>query len=154
LANNLSQVKIYVDGACSGNPGPGGWGAVLLWKEEERRMRGGERETTNNRMELLGAIEALEALKRPCLVELYSDSAYLINAFSRGWITKWKKNGWLTSRREPVENQDLWRRLIDMDGIHQISWYKVKGHAGDKYNMICDAMAVEEAAGKGDCYDG
>lgn len=146
MVNDLSRVRIYTDGACSGNPGPGGWGAVLLWNEEERRISGGEKETTNNRMELTAAIKALEALKRPCAVELYSDSAYLINAFSRGWIAKWQTNGWQTSKKTPVENQELWARLMDLDCVHRISWQKVKGHGGDAYNELCDALATEEAA--------
>lgn len=146
MTNNRSQVMIYTDGACSGNPGPGGWGAILMWQGEERTLQGGERETTNNRMEMMAAIKALEALKRPCQVELFSDSAYLINAFSQGWLAKWQKNGWLTSKKEPVENQDLWRRLLELAQIHEISWHKVKGHSDNPYNNRCDAMAVEEAA--------
>jgi len=146
LAKDSGQVRIYTDGACSGNPGPGGWGAVLLWKEQELRLQGGEEDTTNNRMELMAAIKALEALKRPCKVEIYSDSAYLINAFSKGWVTKWQLNGWRTSGKKDVENQELWQRLIALSAEHQIVWYKVKGHSGDKYNILCDAMAVEESA--------
>jgi len=154
LASDPDRVRIYTDGACSGNPGPGGWGAVLLWRGEERRIQGGEKDTTNNRMELMAAIEALETLKRPCQVDVYSDSAYMINAFSQGWITKWQSNGWQTSRKEAVENQDLWRKLISQSAIHQIAWHKVKGHQGDEYNTICDAMAVEEAARYGGNADG
>ncbi|MCL1848701.1 MAG: ribonuclease HI [Clostridiales bacterium] len=146
MASELSRVTIYADGACSGNPGPGGWGAVLLWNDQERRLQGRDRETTNNRMELVAAIKALEALKRPCQVDLYSDSAYLVNAFTLGWITRWQANGWKTTKKEPVENQDLWQRLLALDAAHEISWHKVKGHAGDVYNTICDAMATEEAA--------
>jgi ribonuclease HI len=146
LADDRSLVKIYTDGACSGNPGPGGWGAILLWRDEERRLSGGEEDTTNNRMELVAAIKALEALKRPCQVVLYSDSAYLINGFTKGWIAKWQMNGWRTSKNNPVENQELWVRLIELSGLHQISWQKVKGHGGDTYNDMCNAMAVEEAA--------
>ena len=145
MENERGVVRIYTDGSCIGNPGPGGWGAVLLWKNEERRLQGGEAETTNNRMELMAAIQALEALKRPCSVSLYSDSAYLINAFSRGWIDKWQTNGWQTANKKPVENQALWQRLLSLRGIHKISWQKVKGHSDDRYNTICDAMAVEEA---------
>ncbi|MCL2120949.1 MAG: ribonuclease HI [Clostridiales bacterium] len=145
MANDRSQVRIYTDGACSGNPGPGGWGAVLLWKERELRLQGGEADTTNNRMELMAAIKALEALKRPCNVEIYSDSAYLINAFTKGWVAKWQLNGWRTSGKKDVENQALWQRLIALSAVHQIAWYKVKGHSEDKYNTLCDAMAVEES---------
>ena len=146
MANNNNPVIIYTDGACAGNPGPGGWGAVLVWKEEERRLHGGEENTTNNRMELKAAIMALEALKRPCFVNLHSDSAYLINAFTRGWITKWQANGWLTADKKPVENRALWERLLELADIHQITWHKVKGHSGDIYNTICDDMAKKEAA--------
>ena len=146
MESNLSLVEIYTDGACSGNPGPGGWGAVLLWKEEERRLQGGEGETTNNRMELTAAIMALEALKRPCQVHLYSDSAYLINAFTKGWITNWQSNGWMTSGKKPVENQELWKKLLDLAALHRITWNKVKGHSDNAYNNLCDAMASEEAA--------
>ncbi len=146
MTDNRSQVTIYTDGACSGNPGPGGWGAVLMWQGEERTLQGGEKETTNNRMEMMAAIKALQALKRPCQVALYSDSAYLINAFSQGWLAKWQKNGWLTSKKEPVENQDLWRQLLELAQTHEISWHKVKGHSDNPYNNRCDAMAVEEAA--------
>ena len=145
MANDLSPVKIYTDGACKGNPGPGGWGAVLLWRDEERRLQGGEDDTTNNRMELTAAIMALEALKRPCAVELYSDSAYLVNAFSQEWIAKWQINGWRNARKEPVENRELWEKLLDLSRVHQISWRKVKGHSDNDYNNLCDAMAVEEA---------
>ena len=123
---------------------------MLLWKGEERRLQGGESDTTNNRMELLAAIMALEALKRPCMVELYSDSAYLINAFRQKWIDKWQTNGWRTAKREPVENQDLWQRLLALAAVHEIEWHKVKGHAGDAYNTICDALATEAADQHGD----
>ena len=141
-----NTVRIYTDGACSGNPGPGGWGAVLLWREEERRLQGGEADTTNNRMELMAAIKALDTLKRPCHVELHSDSAYLVNAFTLGWIDKWQMNGWLKSDKKPVENQDLWQQLLALARQHTIVWMKVKGHSGDEYNSICDKMATEEAA--------
>ena len=140
------HVVIYTDGACAGNPGPGGWAAILLWKGEEKRLQGGEADTTNNRMELMAAIRALEALKRPCLVELYSDSAYLVNAFSLGWIVRWQEENWRQTKKNPVKNRDLWLRLCELDRIHRISWKKVKGHSSDVYNALCDAMAVEEAA--------
>ena len=143
---NRSQVNIYTDGACSGNPGPGGWGAVLLWHGEEKRLQGGEEDTTNNRMELMAAIKALEALKRPCQVALYSDSAYLVNAFTQGWIDRWKVNGWRKADKKSVENQDLWQRLLVLSETHRIVWHKVKGHSDNAYNNICDAMATEEAA--------
>ena len=108
-------------------------------------MQGGEKDTTNNRMELTAAIMALSALKWPCQVVLYSDSAYLINAFSQGWITRWQMNGWRTVKKEPVENRDLWQQLLDLTETHEVSWQKVKGHADDRFNTICDAMAVEES---------
>ena len=146
-------MTIYTDGACVGNPGPGGWGAVLLWNGVERRIQGGDKATTNNRMELLAAIHALELLKKPCAVDLYSDSAYLINAFSLGWLEKWKTNGWRNSKKEPVENQDLWLRLLETGRIHRISWHKVKGHSGDLYNSLCDAMAEDEARKTTQFYD-
>ena len=142
---NQTRVQIYTDGACSGNPGPGGWGTLLLWKEKECPLQGGEDQTTNNRMELTAAIKGLEALKRPCQVELYSDSAYLINAFSLGWLEKWQKNGWRTAKKEAVENQDLWQSLLSLARYHEITWHKVKGHSTNPYNNRCDAMAVEEA---------
>ena len=143
--DGYSRVTIYTDGACIGNPGPGGWGAVLLWNGAEHRMQGGDKATTNNRMELMAAIQALELLKRPCEVELYSDSAYLVHAFTQRWLDKWQRNGWRNSKNEPVENRELWLRLLEMDGIHRISWRKVKGHSGDLYNSLCDAMAQDEA---------
>jgi len=145
LENERGLVTIYTDGACSGNPGPGGWGAVLLWKDKEKRLQGGEEDTTNNRMELMAAIKALEALKWRCQVVLYSDSAYLIHAFTKGWIAKWQLNGWRTAQKKPVENQELWRRLLALNDMHQITWCKVKGHSDNRYNIICDSMAVEEA---------
>ena len=148
LANDpdmLSHVTIYTDGACTGNPGPGGWGAVLIWKGEERRIQGGEEESTNNRMELTAAIKALEALKRPCRVDLYSDSAYLINAFTLGWVSRWERNGWFNANKKPVKNQELWERLMALSREHVISWNKVQGHSDDTYNIICDTMATEEA---------
>ena len=139
------EVTIYTDGACSGNPGPGGWGVVLSWRESERTLQGGEAATTNNRMELTAAIRGLETLKWPCNVVLKSDSAYLINAFNQGWLKKWEGNGWINAKKEPVENQDLWFRLLELAEIHRIKWEKVKGHGNDPYNIRCDAMAVEEA---------
>ena len=145
MTGDQDLVRIYTDGACIGNPGPGGWAAVLLWKEAERRMQGGETATTNNRMELTAAIKALEALKRPCRVELFSDSAYLINAFVEGWAKKWQTKSGARHNGDPVKNYDLWLRLFALDGAHHVTWKKVKGHSGDMYNSICDVMALEEA---------
>lgn len=137
----MKEVSIYTDGACSGNPGPGGWGAVLIYEGTEKEISGGEPDTTNQRMELRAAIEALERLKYPCKVKLYSDSAYLINAFNQNWIRNWERNGWLNSQKKPVENQDLWQRLIGLSRYHQIQWVKVPGHRDNVYNNRCDLLA-------------
>ena len=137
----LPEVIIYTDGACSGNPGPGGWGCVLIHGQRTRELSGGEKNTTNQRMELQAAVSALSALKQPCRVKLYSDSAYLINGFRQHWLDNWQRNGWLNARKQPVENQDLWRRLLELSREHMVEWLKVKGHAGDHYNEICDQLA-------------
>jgi len=139
----VKEVVIYTDGACSGNPGTGGWGVVLISGEKRKELSGAEARTTNNKMELRAAVEALSALKMPCAVTLYSDSAYLINAFQQHWLTKWQRNGWQTSKKQPVENADLWRLLIALNDKHRITWVKVKGHAGNKENERCDALARE-----------
>jgi len=133
-------VIIYTDGACSGNPGPGGWGAVLLWNGKMREISGGEAVTTNNRMELMAAINALEALKESCLVELYTDSVYLRDGISR-WIDNWKRNGWRTAAKKPVKNAELWQALDTARARHQVNWHWVKGHAGNEYNEQADALA-------------
>ena len=138
---DLPQVIIYTDGACSGNPGPGGWGCVPIHGQRVKELSGGEADTTNQRMELQAAVSALSALKQPCRVQLYSDSAYLINGFRQHWLDKWQSNGWLNAKRQPVENQDLWRPLLELSHVHQVEWLKVKGHAGDHYNEICDQLA-------------
>ncbi len=135
------QVEIYTDGACSGNPGPGGWAAILIFGEHEKEISGFEPMTTNQRMELTAAIRALESLKRPCRVRLYSDSAYLVNAFNLGWLDNWRRNGWLNARKQPVSNGDLWQRLAELAEMHQIQWIKVQGHSDNKYNNRCDALA-------------
>ncbi|NMB20197.1 MAG: ribonuclease HI [Firmicutes bacterium] len=135
------QVTLYTDGACSGNPGPGGWGAILLYGPHEKELSGFEAHTTNQRMELLAAIKGLESLKKPCRVKLSSDSAYLINAFTQGWVENWQKNGWLNAKKEPVSNSDLWKRLIDLARTHDIDWIKVKGHSDNALNNRCDALA-------------
>ena len=139
----MQKITIYTDGACSGNPGPGGWGAVLMSNENKKEITGSEPETTNNRMELMAAIKAIECLKSECEIDLYSDSAYLVNAFDKGWIYNWMKNGWKTSDKSPVKNQDLWERLYDYSKKHKISWKKVKGHADNEYNNLCDELARE-----------
>ena len=142
----MKKVTIYTDGACSGNPGVGGWGAVLFYRDEKREISGYEENTTNNKMELTAAIKALERLKEPCEVELYSDSAYLVNAFLEGWLTKWQMNGFKSSNKKPVQNVDLWQKLIELNNIHKITWIKVKGHADNVYNNMCDALATGEIA--------
>lgn len=133
-------VEVWTDGACSGNPGPGGWGAILTYKGKERELSGGEALTTNNRMELMAAIAALETLTRPCTVALHTDSQYLRQGIT-GWIHGWKKNGWKTADRKPVKNEELWKRLDAALGRHQIEWKWVKGHAGDEMNERADALA-------------
>jgi len=140
----MKKVTIYTDGACSGNPGPGGWASILLFGNAEKCLSGFEPETTNNRMELMAAIMGLDALKENCEVTLYSDSAYLVGAFAKGWIVKWKENGWVKSDKDPVKNIDLWECLCALDRKHKIQWIKVKGHADNEYNNRCDRMAVEE----------
>lgn len=136
------DVTIYTDGACSGNPGPGGWGAILMYRDKRREMSGFEPHTTNNRMELTGPIVALNALKEPCDVTLYSDSAYLVNAFEKHWIEGWQRKNWIKSDKKPVENQDLWKEILRLCGIHTIRWVKVKGHADNPNNNRCDELAT------------
>ncbi len=133
-------VEVWTDGACSGNPGPGGWGAILTFNGVEKELSGGEQLTTNNRMELMAAIAALEALKRPCTVALHTDSQYLRQGIT-GWIHGWKKNGWKTADKKPVKNAELWQRLETALGRHKIEWKWVKGHAGDEMNERADALA-------------
>lgn len=137
----MKEVTIYTDGACSGNPGPGGWGAVLMYGEHRKEISGGDAHTTNNRMELTGPIEALELLKQPCKVRLYSDSAYLVNAFNQHWIANWQRNGWQTSQKKPVENKELWQRLLELCRTHEVEFIKVKGHADNEENNRCDELA-------------
>ena len=133
-------VSIFTDGACSGNPGPGGWGVILRWADHERELSGGEMHTTNNRMELLAAISALEALKRPCSIDLHTDSQYLRLGITQ-WIHGWKRNGWRTADRKPVKNADLWQRLEAAIACHDMRWHWVRGHAGDALNERADALA-------------
>ena len=137
----MKEVTIYTDGACSGNPGPGGWGAVLMYGEHRKEISGGDAHTTNNRMELTGPIKALELLKQPCKVRLYSDSAYLVNAFNQHWIANWQRNGWQTSQKKPVENKELWQRLLELCRTHEVEFIKVKGHADNAENNRCDELA-------------
>lgn len=137
----MKKVIIYTDGACSGNPGPGGYGAVLRYGSHEKEISGGEHQTTNQRMEMQAAIAALEQLSEPCHVLLHSDSAYLVNAFIQNWFGKWQSNGWLNSKKQPVENRDLWEKLLALSEKHQIEWIKVKGHTDDELNNRCDQLA-------------
>jgi ribonuclease HI len=137
----VKDVAIYTDGACSGNPGPGGWGAILIAGEVEKQLSGYVEMTTNQRMELQAAISALSALKFSCKVKLHSDSAYLINAFRQNWLRNWQRNGWMNSQKKPVENQDLWMELIHLNQFHQIEWIKVPGHKDNVYNNRCDQLA-------------
>ena len=134
------HVTIHTDGACSGNPGPGGWGAILTFKDQEKELKGGEPQTTNNRMELMAAITALEALKRPCTVDLYTDSQYVRDGIT-SWIKGWKRNGWRTASKQPVRNVDLWQRLDAALKQHQVRWHWVKGHAGHDANERADQLA-------------
>ena len=138
----MADVLIYTDGACRGNPGPGGWGALMRCGAETKELSGAERITTNNRMEILAAIEALEALHRPCRVKLVTDSKYLMDGIT-SWMANWKKNGWKTAARKPVKNADLWRRLDQAARVHEIRWAWVKGHSGDPGNERADALANE-----------
>lgn len=140
----MKKVMIYTDGACSGNPGPGGWGAILIYKEKKLELSGYEARTTNNRMELLAPIEALSRLKEPCEVDVYSDSAYLVNAFLQNWLANWIRRGWLKSDKKPVENRDLWEQLLQFTQVHKINWHKVKGHADNPLNNRCDELATGE----------
>lgn len=137
----MEKVIIYTDGACSGNPGPGGWGVVLMYKENKKEISGGKQNTTNNVMELTAVIEGLKLLKYPCEVDLYSDSAYVVNAFKQGWIYNWIKNNWKTSGKEPVKNQELWKELYALTKTHKVNFIKVKGHSDNEYNNRCDELA-------------
>jgi ribonuclease HI len=140
-------VTIYSDGACLGNPGRGGYGTVLLFGEKRKELSQGYRLTTNNRMELLGAIVGLEALTRPCAVALWSDSQYVVNAMTKGWLAGWQKKGWRTAAKQPVKNQDLWQRMMRAVEPHTITWHWVRGHTGDPENERCDELAVAAANG-------
>jgi len=141
----MSKVEIYTDGACSGNPGPGGWGAVLLYKGKQKELSGGEPHTTNNRMEMQAVVEACVAMKRPCHIRIHSDSALIINAMTKGWLKSWQSKGWKKSDKKPVENQDLWQAILQATDRHTIEWIKVKGHAGIKWNERADQLAVAES---------
>ena len=141
----ITEVTIYTDGACSGNPGPGGWAAILIAGNYKKELSGGEALTTNNRMELAGVINGLRALTRPCNVTIFSDSAYVVNAFNQNWIDKWMTNGWKNSAKAEVANSDLWKELAVLTTTHKVTFSKVKGHADDELNNRCDELAVAES---------
>ena len=140
----MKNVDIYTDGACSGNPGKGGYCAILIYNGVEKIVCGSEDDTTNNRMELLAVIKGLDALKEPCEVNLYSDSQYFIDAFNQGWLANWQANGWKTASKKEVKNVDLWQKLVELSSIHKLTYIKVKGHADNPYNNRCDKIAVEQ----------
>ena len=137
------KVDLYTDGACSGNPGPGGWGALLIWNGQEKELYGGEPESTNNRMEMRAVIEGLRALRFPCDVTIHTDSALIMNAFTQNWVDNWKRRGWRKADKKPVENRDLWEEMIGEMEQHEIQWVKVKGHSGHTENERVDALAVK-----------
>lgn len=140
---NIPNVEIYTDGACSGNPGVGGWASVLLYEQHKKELYGNDKETTNNRMELTAVIEALKALKRPCNVTLYSDSKYVIDSINKDWVYKWEANNWIKSDRKPALNTDLWKELLTLLEVHRVKFVWVKGHNGNEYNERCDELAVK-----------
>ena len=137
----MEKVIVYTDGACSGNPGPGGWGAVLMLGENKKEISGGKKDTTNNVMELTAVIESLKLLKRPCKVSLYSDSAYVVNAFLQDWISGWIKKGWKNAQKEEVKNKELWQELLFLTQTHHVTFHKVKGHSDNEFNNRCDELA-------------
>ncbi len=143
MLRSKPHITVYTDGACSGNPGPGGWGVLLQWNGKEKTLSGGETHTTNNRMELTAVIRALESLKKPCRVAIHSDSALIINAFTQGWVDNWLRRGWKKADKKPVENRELWEQLIRAMKPHDVEWVKVKGHADDERNNRVDRLAVE-----------
>lgn len=141
----LKKVTIYTDGACSGNPGPGGYGAILIYNGKEKEISGGEKNTTNNKMEMMAVIKALEVLKEKCDVEVYSDSAYVVNSINNKWVYSWKKNNWIKSDKTKAKNIELWEELIRLILFHNVKFIKVKGHADNEYNNRCDKLAVAES---------
>jgi ribonuclease HI len=138
----MKKVTIYTDGACSGNPGPGGWGAILMYNGTSKEISGANKNTTNNIMEITAVLEALKLLKEECEVKIYSDSAYVVNAFNQGWIYNWKKNNWKTASKDPVKNQELWEELYSLVQKHKVEFIKVKGHSDNEYNNRCDFLAT------------
>ena len=141
----MKSVTVYTDGACSGNPGPGGWAAILMYGEHRRELSGGEPSTTNNRMELTAIISALSALKEPCTVELYSDSRYVLDALEKGWAARWRRNGWKRNKSDAALNPDLWETLLNLVEVHDVRCHWVRGHADNPYNNRCDQLAVAES---------
>lgn len=141
----MKEVQLFTDGACSGNPGPGGWGAILRYGKYEKEISGGAAETTNNRMELTAAIEGLSQLTEPCIVTLVTDSQYVCNGIEKGWAESWKRNGWKKADKKPAQNADLWEKLLELCGRHKVSFKWIKGHAGYAENERCDRMAVEQS---------
>lgn len=142
MDKNIKKVTIYTDGACSGNPGPGGYGAILIYNGKEKEISGGEENTTNNKMEMMGVIKALELLKEKCDVDVYSDSAYVVNSINNKWVYSWKKNNWIKSDKSKAKNIDLWEKLLELISFHNVKFIKVKGHADNEYNNRCDKLAV------------
>ena len=142
MSASRKTVVTHTDGACSGNPGPGGWAAVLSFNGSERELSGGDRQTTNNRMELQAVISALESLREPCVVRMHTDSTYIVKAFTEGWIAGWQRRSWLTSAKKPVANRDLWEELTALCSVHEVEWIWVRGHANDPLNERCDRLAV------------
>ena len=138
----MKSVTIYTDGACSGNPGPGGWGAILMYNGTSKEISGASKDTTNNIMEITAVLEALKLLKEECEVKVYSDSAYVVNAFNQGWICNWRKNNWRTAGKDPVKNQELWQELYELTQKHKVEFIKVKGHSDNEYNNRCDFLAT------------
>ena len=138
----MKKVLIYTDGACSGNPGPGGWGAIVMYGEVKKEISGALKDTTNNIMEITAVLEALKLLKEECEVEVYSDSAYVVNAFNQGWLDNWQKNNWRTAGKDPVKNQELWEELYNLTQKHKVTFIKVKGHSDNEWNNRCDFLAT------------
>ena len=147
MLSELKEIIIYTDGACSGNPGPGGYGCVLRHNKNRRELSGGFRKTTNNRMEIIAAVKGLESLKYPCRIKLYSDSKYLVNAIEKGWAKRWKANNWMRTKSEEAKNPDLWEKMLNLCEVHQIKFIWVKGHASNEENNRCDELAVEATTG-------
>lgn len=145
----MKNVIIYTDGACSGNPGPGGWGSILMYNDQKKEISGFCENTTNNIMEITAVLEALKLLKEPCNVKVYSDSAYVVNAFNQNWITNWKKNNWKNASKSPVKNKELWEELDKLISIHEVEFIKVKGHSDNEFNNRCDFLATSAIKNKG-----